>query len=134
MNENTWKNIIYVQFEAEIQSTISSIFTNSEKMRGKYQNVPQYDGIWKCSSGSRILRSQFFPGLCALGSGGQDKTNMIFFRLQRSGKILKTLFCQFFVDPTAKCWEKKQVGAELCQSQVKVGRVKLVQFLLMRLS
>jgi hypothetical protein len=35
-------------------------------MREIAQNVPQFGHFGKCSSGSRILRSQFFPGLLKL--------------------------------------------------------------------
>ena len=60
---NTSENILSVQFEASFKSKISSICTNSENMQEIDQNVPQFYDFWKCSSGSRILRSQFFPGL-----------------------------------------------------------------------
>ena len=35
----------------------------NENLRQIASNVPQFGDFDKCSSGSRILRSQFFPGL-----------------------------------------------------------------------
>jgi hypothetical protein len=60
---NKWEKIVCMQFGANFQSKSSSICTNSENMREIDQNVPQFYDFWECSSGSRILRSQFFPGL-----------------------------------------------------------------------
>jgi hypothetical protein len=42
MSINSWEKIICMQFEANIKSKISSIFTNSENMQEIYQNVPQF--------------------------------------------------------------------------------------------
>ena len=48
----------YFQFEADLKSKMSSIFTNSENMRELEQNVPQYEE-------SRIQYPEipFFPAL-----------------------------------------------------------------------
>ena len=54
---------IYNQIEDYLQSKIKFICIKILNMREISQNVPQFDHIEKRSSGFRILRSQFFPGL-----------------------------------------------------------------------
>ena len=45
----TWKKIIYVKYQADLQSKINSIFTNSLNMRDIGENITQYDRLYKYS-------------------------------------------------------------------------------------
>ena len=42
---DSWEKIFYIQLEADLQSKISSICTNSEHMREIDQNVAQFDDL-----------------------------------------------------------------------------------------
>ena len=69
------------------------------------ENVPQFGEFAKCSSGSRILRSQFFPGLVYRGYWMETKTwqgVQTTWHLwptihKRSKLICKLLFCKQWI-------------------------------------
>ena len=60
-----YKYILLGHLYAACHPNVLIIYLNMGNMQEFGQNVPQFDDFYKCSSGSRILRSQFFQGLWA---------------------------------------------------------------------
>ena len=57
------KRAKYGAFEENLLFYLRFNHFKTHNMREIAPNVPQFGDFDKCSSGSRILRSQFFPGL-----------------------------------------------------------------------